>query len=91
MVQEIPDYHTFPLGVTGREGLDYKLLCGNESFGLRSDSMHTIICVLYILKYHRNPLDTLKACIQMGGDVDSLASIALGIIGNVALLVVCNV
>lgn len=81
-VNKLGDYHSLKLGDNGREGMDYNLLCGNDTFGLQSDSMHTIVCVLYLLKYHRTPFDTLKACIQIGGDVDSLASICLGIVGG---------
>ena len=46
--------------------------------GLNSDSMRTAGCVLYILKFYKDPFDTLRMCIRIGGDVDSLGSICLG-------------
>ncbi|KAL6080381.1 ADPribosylglycohydrolase superfamily protein [Balamuthia mandrillaris] len=69
-------------------GIDYELLCGPQPIptyninGVGPDSMRTAGCVLYILKFYRSPMDTLRIAIQMGGDVDSLASICLGIVGG---------
>jgi len=43
--------------------------------------MRTVGVVLYLLRWHRGPLDVLKASIDMGGDVDSVAALCLGILG----------
>ena len=48
--------------------------------GLYADSMRTAGVVLYILQHERGPLDALKASIDMGGDVDSVAALVLGVI-----------
>jgi hypothetical protein len=44
--------------------------------------MRTAGCVLYLLKWHRDTFESLKESIRMGGDVDSLAAIVVGILGT---------
>lgn len=71
---------------------DYEILCGPQPIktprfpggilGLPSDALHTTACTLYTLKFARNTFDGLKYAIQMGGDVDSLASICTGILAG---------
>jgi len=65
------------------------LLCGPQPcpyqegmHGIWSDAMRTAGVVLYILKWHRGPLDALQASVDVGGDVDSVAALALGIVGG---------
>ena len=52
---------------------------GEVILGLNSDAMRTAGAVLYILKHTNNTFEALKASIYMGGDVDSLAAITVGI------------
>lgn len=39
--------------------------------------MRTAALVLYLLKHHQGPLDILRASVDIGGDVDSVAVLAL--------------
>lgn len=48
--------------------------------GLPSDSKYTTGAVLYLLKHYEHAFDVLKQSVNLGGDVDSAASIATGII-----------
>ncbi len=62
---------------------DPKILFGkdNEKFGVPCDGMKTAGAVLYLLsKFSESSTQTLKESILLGGDVDSVASIALGIV-----------
>jgi ADP-ribosylglycohydrolase len=71
---------------------DYKILCGPQPIlkpwfpeginGLPSDAMYTAFCALYILKHATNTFDGFKAAINLGGDVDSIASIVTGILAG---------
>eukprot|EP01125_Pyxidicula_operculata_P014088 TRINITY_DN4673_c0_g1_i2.p1 TRINITY_DN4673_c0_g1~~TRINITY_DN4673_c0_g1_i2.p1 ORF type:complete len:242 (-),score=34.51 TRINITY_DN4673_c0_g1_i2:20-745(-) len=77
-LDKLPDYHN--AGETnGVPDLDYNLLCG-ETGELGADAMRTTFCILYILKYYHDPMDVLRTSIRIGGDVDSLASVCLGIV-----------
>jgi ADP-ribosylglycohydrolase len=68
---------------------DYTILCGEQPLppksyasginGLPSNAMFTAISALYILKHSSTAFDALKHSIYLGGDVDSLASICVGI------------
>jgi len=49
--------------------------------GLNSDAMRTAGCVLYILKHVSSAMEALKASIHIGGDVDSLAALTVGLAG----------
>jgi ADP-ribosylglycohydrolase len=69
--------------------VDFETLCGPQPlpkkefleglFGLPSNSMFTAICALYIIKHSFDAFDALKKSIFIGGDVDSLAAITVGI------------
>ena len=71
------------------ENKHFKILLGNQPIeapyfldginGLPSDSKFTAGAVLYILKSSTDAFDALKKSIYLGGDVDSIASIATGI------------
>lgn len=68
---------------------DFKILCGKQPIsepyflagikGLPSDAKFTTGAILYILKNSQSAFDALKKSIYLGGDVDSLASITVGI------------
>eukprot|EP00927_Polykrikos_kofoidii_P024985 TRINITY_DN22557_c1_g1_i1.p1 TRINITY_DN22557_c1_g1~~TRINITY_DN22557_c1_g1_i1.p1 ORF type:complete len:671 (-),score=106.16 TRINITY_DN22557_c1_g1_i1:472-2484(-) len=51
--------------------------------GLNADAQRTLGCVLYLLKYHTEgaSLETLRRCLCIGGDVDSLAALCLAVVG----------
>ncbi|MFH1174381.1 MAG: ADP-ribosylglycohydrolase family protein [archaeon] len=44
-----------------------------------ADGMRTAGAVYHLLRTYRNPMDVLKAAVYLGGDVDTVASISLGI------------
>lgn len=86
IVDALPDYHTL-------DKMPIKELCGSDEpiewaskhkgspvTGLDSDAMRTVGCVLYLLKYHQSHIDTLLSSVRIGGDVDSLASITMGLV-----------
>jgi len=54
----------------------------SKMHGLWSDAMRTAAVVLYLLKHHRGPLDILRASVDIGGDVDSIAALCLGVVGG---------
>ncbi|CAJ1373170.1 unnamed protein product [Effrenium voratum] len=56
----------------------------SKMHGLWSDAMRTSCLVLYLLKHHRGPLDILRASVDIGGDVDSIAALCLGVVGATA-------
>jgi ADP-ribosylglycohydrolase len=68
------------------------ILCGNQPIkepyflsgikGVPSDSKYTTGSVLYILKQSKDAMDALKKSINLGGDVDSIASITTGIMAG---------
>ena len=72
---------------------DFEILCGTQPIqapyflagikGVPSDSKYTTGCVLYVLKNSKNSFDALKKSINLGGDVDSFASITTGIMAGV--------
>lgn len=69
---------------------DFEILCGKQPIpepyflagikGLPSDAKYTAGAALYILKNSQDAFDALKKSIYLGGDVDSLASITVGIL-----------
>ena len=71
---------------------DYEVLCGTQPIvaprflpgikGLPSDAMLTGVCALYVLRHAQNAFEGLKIAVQMGGDVDSLASICTGVLAG---------
>ena len=52
--------------------------------GIDSDAMRTAAVVLYVVRWHDGPRDALRASIDLGGDVDSIAALALGLVGGSA-------
>ena len=44
--------------------------------------MQTAVSVLYIVKHANTPFEALKYSVNIGGDVDSLASICTGILAG---------
>ncbi|HLP12275.1 MAG TPA: ADP-ribosylglycohydrolase family protein [Flavobacteriales bacterium] len=71
---------------------DYHILCGPQPvphklfmegmFGLPSNAMQTAVSALYVIKHSKTTFEGLKHSINMGGDVDSLASICTGILAG---------
>ncbi|GAA4107502.1 hypothetical protein GCM10022393_02850 [Aquimarina addita] len=71
---------------------DFEVLCGSQPIqkpyflpgilGVPSDSKYTTGCVLYILKMAMHAMDALKKSVNLGGDVDSVASITTGIMAG---------
>ncbi|WP_343636230.1 ADP-ribosylglycohydrolase family protein [Fluviicola sp.] len=71
---------------------DYEILCGPQPIredqflpgicGLPSNAMQTAVCVLYVLKHAKTSFEALKYSVNIGGDVDSLASICTGILAG---------
>lgn len=71
---------------------DFRILCGDQPIkspyflpgikGVPSDSKFTSGCVLYILKVSKTPFEALKKSVNIGGDVDSLASVTTGILSG---------
>lgn len=74
------------------EGKDFEILCGPQPLqkgefieglnGLSSNAMYTAIAALYFIKHSRSAFEGLKHSINLGGDVDSLASIVTGILAG---------
>jgi len=72
---------------------EFETLCGAQPIqqpyflpgihGVPSDSKYTTGCVLYVLKNSRDTMDALKKSINLGGDVDSVASICTGIMAGI--------
>ena len=87
-VDRLPDYHTLPGGLD----LVCAALCGPQPIawatqrfgepvrGLNSDAMRTVGVVLYLLKWHRAPFDSLLHAVRIGGDVDSSAALTMGLL-----------
>jgi len=71
---------------------DFELLCGPQPlkksdfveglYGLPSNAMYTAIAALYLIKHSNSAFEGLKNSINIGGDVDSLASIVVGILAG---------
>lgn len=71
---------------------NYELLCGPQPikkkeflegmYGLPSNAMFTAISALYMIKHSNSAFEGLKNSIRLGGDVDSLASIVVGILAG---------
>jgi len=87
LVDSLEDYH-----LSKDQQLPIKLLCGSDEpigwaskrkgkpiRGLDSDSMRTVGCVLYLAKYHVSLLDSLLSSCRIGGDVDSIAAVLMGL------------
>ncbi|WP_299245413.1 ADP-ribosylglycohydrolase family protein [uncultured Aquimarina sp.] len=84
-IETLPTYENL-------EESDFNILCGNQPIekpyflsgicGVPSDSKYTAGCVLYVLKNSKNVMDALVKSINIGGDVDSIASITTGIMAG---------
>ncbi len=71
---------------------DFEFLCGPQPlkkaefieglYGLPSNAMYTAISALYLIKHSNSAFDGLKNSINIGGDVDSLAAIVVGILAG---------
>ncbi|MFA5933236.1 MAG: ADP-ribosylglycohydrolase family protein [Microgenomates group bacterium] len=69
---------------------EYSVLCGPQPIkgadglitGLPCSAIHTALTTAYILKHTDNPFIGLQRSIQIGGDVDSLASATVGILAG---------
>lgn len=71
---------------------EFEILCGKQPIeapyflpgikGVPSDSKYTTGCILYILKNSKNANDALQKSIYLGGDVDSVTSITVGIMAG---------
>lgn len=74
------------------DGKDFEVLCGPQPlqkkefieglYGLSSNAMYTAVAALYFIKHSRSAFEGLKHSINLGGDVDSLASIVTGILAG---------
>ncbi len=74
------------------EGKDFEVLCGPQPlqkkefieglYGLSSNAMYTAVAALYFVKHSRSAFEGLRHSINLGGDVDSLASIVTGILAG---------
>ncbi|MDJ1492362.1 ADP-ribosylglycohydrolase family protein [Cytophagaceae bacterium DM2B3-1] len=70
----------------------YQILCGPQPIqpprflpgikGVPSDAMLTVGCILYILKHINDTFAGLRFAINLGGDVDSVASVCTGILAG---------
>ena len=90
-VDALPDWHGYGPCL---QGLPLEALCGPQPIpwatqmrgspvrGLDSSAMHTVGVVLYLLKWHQGPLDALRAAMWVGGDVDSVGALVLGLVGG---------
>ncbi len=71
---------------------EFEWLCGPQPikkkeflegmYGLPSNAMFTAISALYMIKHSHSAFEGLKNSIRLGGDVDSLASIVVGILAG---------
>ncbi len=71
---------------------EFEILCGPQPlkrsefieglYGLSSNAMYTAISALYFIKHSNSAFEGLKNSIRLGGDVDSLASIVVGILAG---------
>ncbi len=78
------DFETY-LESIDRDMLDNRVLVGSE-FGVRADAFFTCGAVLWLLQHMTTPWQLLQNCILIGGDVDSVASVALSIAGGMGLI-----
>lgn len=71
---------------------DYSILCGKQPIeepyflpkinGVPSDAKFTTGSILYILKNAETPFEALKMAVNLGGDVDTIASVVTGILSG---------
>ena len=58
-------------------------MTGEMIIGLNSDAMRTAGTALHLLKFCKTPFEALTRSILIGGDVDTLASIVVGIVSGI--------
>tara|TARA_Y100000310_G_C20633124_1_gene789690 strand:+ start:815 stop:1789 length:975 start_codon:yes stop_codon:yes gene_type:complete len=70
---------------------EFKILCGSqpipmfkhrEVIGMPCSAMRVGGCALYVLKHVKDTFGGLKKAIQLGGDIDTIASICTGILAG---------
>ncbi len=71
---------------------EFEFLCGPQPlkkadfieglYGLPSNAMYTAVSALYLIKHSNSAFEGLKNSINIGGDVDSLAAIVVGILAG---------
>ena len=70
---------------------EFEILCGpqpiprfkhREVIGMPCSAMRVGGCALYVVKHSKNTFDGLKRAIQLGGDIDTIASICTGILSS---------
>ncbi len=69
---------------------EFELLCGPQPIkgagglieGVPISAIHTALASVYILKYSSDAFTGLQRALQMGGDVDSLAAVTVGILAG---------
>jgi ADP-ribosylglycohydrolase len=81
-VDQLPNYQEL-------DGDGLRVLCGPQPIvepyflpgiaGVPSDSRFTVGAILYVLKHCEDAFDALKKSIFLGGDVDSIAAVTVGI------------
>eukprot|EP01062_Namystynia_karyoxenos_P038680 TRINITY_DN28098_c0_g1_i1.p1 TRINITY_DN28098_c0_g1~~TRINITY_DN28098_c0_g1_i1.p1 ORF type:complete len:417 (+),score=89.40 TRINITY_DN28098_c0_g1_i1:70-1251(+) len=89
----LPDWHSYGARFADMPDSVHELLCGPQPcpyatgplegmHGLWSDAVRTVAVVLYLLKWQRGPAELLQAAVDIGGDVDSVAALCLGVLGG---------
>jgi len=70
---------------------EFEMLCGpqpiprfkhREVIGMPCSAMRVGGCALYVVKHSKDTYDGLKRAIQLGGDIDTIASISTGILAG---------
>lgn len=83
LVDNLPDYDQLAEA-------EFVILCGPQPIqapyflpgiqGVPSDAFYTTASVLYVLKHSKSAMDALRKSIYLGGDVDSVAFLATGLL-----------
>jgi len=93
--QEFQDYLLAVNGLPRYDQLtkaDFAVLCGPQPIsapyflpgirGVPSDSKYTAGCILYVLRESESAFDALQKSVKLGGDVDSVAAVTVGILAG---------
>lgn len=93
--QEFQDYLLAVNGLPQYDQLteaDFAVLCGPQPIlapyflpgirGVPSDSKYTTGCILYVLRESGSAFDALQKSVKLGGDVDSVAAVTVGILAG---------
>jgi ADP-ribosylglycohydrolase len=67
------------LVLCGKQPIEHKELMGGM-YGLPGNAMYTAVSALYFIKHSKDAFEGLRYSIQLGGDVDSLAAIVVGVL-----------